>query len=211
MQKDRLRNFFHFTLTEILIVIFIMSIGAAMLLPALAQARKKAGAAVCINNLKQPLAMIQMYSIDYAEIPIKYYSKSLLAAGYISERNYLSLICPDWEPRRELGDHPQVYGMRQTQELTYPFARINHPSTHVLLADSIRLDPADAKDGMKQYFTFYGTVGQYKNRVHCRHSRKANVGFMDGHVRPCSGKELQELKCPKYCYCPNPCSEHAPL
>ena len=71
MQKDRLRNFFHFTLTEILIVIFIMSIGAAMLLPALAQARKKAGAAVCINNLKQPLAMIQMYSIDYAEIPIK--------------------------------------------------------------------------------------------------------------------------------------------
>ena len=141
----------------------------------------------------------------------QYYSKSLLAAGYINEHNYSFLICPDWEPRKELGDHHQMYGMRQTQELTYSFVKIDNPSTHVLLADSIRLDPTDTKDGMKQYFIFYGTVGQYKNRVHCRHSRKANVGFMDGHVKPCSGEELQKLQCPKYCYCPNPCSEHAAL
>ena len=99
-----MRKFFCFTLIEMLIVIFIISIGAAILFPALNQARKKASAIVCTNNLKQPLTMLQMYSIDYTEIPIKYYSKSLLAAGYINEHNYSFLICPDWEPRKELGE-----------------------------------------------------------------------------------------------------------
>ncbi|MDD4817843.1 MAG: hypothetical protein PHI85_07730 [Victivallaceae bacterium] len=190
-------------------VIAILAVLMAMLLPVLSKARAMAQTTVCTNNLKQTLTMIQLYSIDYNEIPIKYWSKALQAAGYINGDNWSYLLCPTWDTRSELGDHHQMYGMRQTAEAVHAFAAQERPSEHVLLADSIRLNPTDKRDGMKQYFCFYGTAGQYMNRVHCRHGQRANVGFMDGHVSLCHGEELFDLGCTKYCFCPEPCFEHA--
>ena len=54
-----------FTLIELLVVIAIIAILAAMLLPALSEARHRAKRVVCVNNLRQVHALIVMYAADF--------------------------------------------------------------------------------------------------------------------------------------------------
>ena len=79
-----------FTLVELLAVIAIISVLAALLLPALAQAKGRAQALTCLNNTKQLLLAWHLYAGDNSEqLP---YNLNLADSTFRSDLNWVNNV-----------------------------------------------------------------------------------------------------------------------
>jgi prepilin-type N-terminal cleavage/methylation domain-containing protein len=79
-----------FTLIELLVVIAIIALLAAILLPALAQAKARAQAIICLNNTKQLLLAWHLYANDHADgLP---YNLGMSGSSWRTDLNWVNNV-----------------------------------------------------------------------------------------------------------------------
>ena len=195
-----------FTLIELLVTIAIIAILAAMLLPSLSAAHKKAQAVQCQSNLRQLSVTTFMYCQDNNDyLPFAWYDDT-----DASDNNFLSLLTPilyhvefdgygDFEskifmcPKRMteplVGPNPMriSYGMNANNSINFPDPRtrrlgaVPNPASTLLLADiafAYNHPPIERLDP--------GQTG-YK------HDNRANLVLFDGHAAVVSTLQTNTL------------------
>jgi prepilin-type processing-associated H-X9-DG protein/prepilin-type N-terminal cleavage/methylation domain-containing protein len=169
-----------FTLVEVLVVVAIIGILAAILFPVFAQAREKARTVVCQSNLRQLGLAFEMYCTDWDGCYPPAYEWKTRLQPYIKTKQINR--CPS-RP-----DLPWYYGHGYNVGCTSPRVpgfpekhqeQITDPSTKILVAEWDRC-AAGPPCGPPGLFAGGSTCFWAVCRIH---NGGSNVLFADGHVK----------------------------
>ncbi|MBQ6474513.1 MAG: DUF1559 domain-containing protein [Victivallales bacterium] len=203
---------FTFTLIELLIVIAIIAILAAMLLPALSKARDKARAVQCINQVRSLGTFLLEYENDTEGFFPPHWASSFSYAGILYNEKYMTdpriLRCPmihmspynDWGKQpgswASNNDHQRAidYGYNyrnlgglESTKAGFKVHQVKSPSQTIILGDT--LNNYRALQGafwgrhlLSDYFHSGAMTNDTSGVVDLRHLGAASIAWVDGHV-----------------------------
>jgi prepilin-type N-terminal cleavage/methylation domain-containing protein/prepilin-type processing-associated H-X9-DG protein len=183
------------TLVELLVVIAVIAMLAALMLPALAGAKEKGRQTYCINSVRQQTLAVLMYADEHGGVlpPTAYNDANGNEVDWPSlldpYLNYVAKIhlCPT-----DLHSHVNSYGLNELAfvDLTDPnpgppkrLASFHSPTTAIMQGDigteNDFLTPRP--DTLKLTAPGSPLNDDEDARPSIRHSGRCDLGFMDGH------------------------------
>lgn len=192
-----------FTLVELLVVVVILAILAAVIVPAIQGALEKSHAAKCMGNLKQLAASHLLWAADNNGSFVTYYDPNYSFAGrgywsrIFADTGYLPLdngiqVCPslkgsDVHLINEDNIHYGYNYLHVGSSIRYGggldparVAQIAKPSETILLADAYR--PNAGANGEPRGTSLLSDAKGGPFIPHARHTGGLNIAWADGHV-----------------------------
>ncbi len=200
-----------FTLIELLTVIAIIGILAAILIPVVGRVRESARAAKCVSNLRSTTSAMLSHINDNDGLlyTMRGGNTNFLWTRVLRDEGYFefetggipadSILCPEgkfreqahhfdgyglqmFDPKGKQDPHPQLGTTVYIRNFNDPSIT---PSRYILFGDSIR------GDSLYQIFRLARAQASDEGSLCLRHSGRANIGFLDGHVESVGPREVR--------------------